>query len=80
MLYVEIYCGLWLHGYTQVVAGGLFGLEERTIRVPYSDHTTYIAYVKDQIVKFIDNARYKVIEVFVTANVILCDPLEREFR
>ena len=64
----------------QPVAGSLFGLNERTIRVPFFDHTKYVSLVKDQLIKFIDISKIKTIEVFVTANVVLCDPLEKEYR
>ena len=70
--------------YLQGVEGSSFGIKERTVRLPFTtnpeERKSHLSFVKKQFLNFIHGARVKNIEVFVTANIVLTPPTQKEFR
>ena len=59
--------------------GSSYGIREQTIRLPYP-YKNSTAFVKNQLIRFINSSKQKEVEIFVTANVVLSDLDKKTYR
>ena len=55
-----------------------FSIKERTLRFPFKKFK--LSTVKDQLVRFLHSSKTKKVEIFVTANIVLVDPIKKQYR